>query len=56
MAEFLLSLVIIIAALGGLGLGRVLGRPGIRGSCGGLAGTAKDSCPCRDATREKPSP
>ncbi len=54
MAEFLLSLVIIAAALAGLGLGRLFGRPGLRGSCGGLTGD--QSCACKDAHQEKSAP
>jgi hypothetical protein len=56
MAEFLLSLVIIVAALAGLGLGRLLGRPGLKGSCGGLAGTGDGSCACRDASEKGTAP
>lgn len=56
MAEFLLSLVIIVAALAGLGLGRLLGRPGIKGSCGGLAGRSAGTCACADRSGEKSAP
>jgi len=43
MAGFLLSLAIILLAIGGLAVGVMLGRPPIRGSCGG-AGC--ESCGC----------
>jgi len=56
MVEFLLSLVIIVAALAGLGLGRLLGRPGLRGSCGGVAGADDGSCACKDAPQEESAP
>lgn len=36
MAGFLLSLLIILLAIGGLAVGVLLGRPPIRGSCGGV--------------------
>lgn len=56
MATFLLSLVIIIAALAGLGLGSLCGRPGLRGSCGGIAGDGRRACACSTRNRGKEAP
>ncbi|MGB5809876.1 MAG: hypothetical protein WBG86_05050 [Polyangiales bacterium] len=36
MALFIVSFLVFSLAFGGLALGRLLGRDGIRGSCGGL--------------------
>lgn len=55
MAEFFLSLVIIGAALAGLGLGVLFGRPGLKGSCGG-AGATDGACACADQSRETSAP
>ncbi len=44
MATFILSLLIILASLAGLGVGVLLGRSALAGSCGGLACSA-----CRNA-------
>lgn len=45
---YLLSFIVILLALLGLGLGVLAGREPIRGSCGGLGGSACSSChnPC----------
>jgi hypothetical protein len=44
MAQIFLSLIIVIAAMAGLGLGQLLGRKRLKGSCGGLAGTGACAC------------
>ena len=48
MATFLLSVVVVLLAVAGLAVGRVLGRPPLRGSCGGLGCEgACSTCPKR---------
>ncbi len=49
MAGFLLGLLIFIAALAGLGLGVICGRPAPRGSCGGIAGEGACACSGRSS-------
>lgn len=44
MATFMFSLVIVLLAIGGLGLGVVAGRAPIKGSCGGVAGINGINC------------
>ena len=54
MASFLLSLIIIIAALAGLGLGVLCGRRPLAGSCGGITGTGPCACdPGQDQERAR---
>lgn len=38
MEVFLLSLLMMLLVFAGMGIGRLFGRSGIRGSCGSLAG------------------
>ncbi len=48
MATFLLSILVVLAAVAGLAAGVVLGRPPVRGSCGGLGcDGACTTCPKR---------
>ena len=53
MAVFIISLVLMLAAVAAMAVGRLFGRTGIRGSCGSLAGMdggercAACSRPCR---------
>ncbi len=47
METFVLTFVIILISLAGLGIGILFGRPGLRGSCGSLScieGTACTAC------------
>jgi hypothetical protein len=44
MAQIFLSLIIVLAAMAGLGLGQLLGRRRLKGSCGGLAGSGACAC------------
>jgi hypothetical protein len=46
MATFILSLIIILASLAGLGIGALCGRPHLRGGCGGAVGTQGGACAC----------
>lgn len=49
MASFLLSLIIIVAALAGLGLGLLCGRRPLTGTCARLPGQSACACePTRD--------
>ena len=48
MATFLLSLVIVVLSLAGLGLGVLAGRGRLRGGCGGEA----SECACREQDRK----
>ncbi len=53
--ELLIAPLIVLLAAGGLGLGLVLGRGPLRGSCGGpdcLAGDACGVCPKRRARED----
>ncbi len=55
MATFLLSFLLLILALAGLGLGLFFGRPAPAGSCGGLAcipGSACAGCSKRRETKQ----
>ncbi|HPG22672.1 MAG TPA: (Na+)-NQR maturation NqrM [Amaricoccus sp.] len=57
MGTFLLGLLVTLLAFGGLALGVMLGRPPIRGSCGGLAcirGADCAGCPERRARGQQP--
>ena len=56
MAAFILSLVLMLAAFGALAIGRLGGRPGLRGSCGALAGFDGGGCSgaCRRGAAECP--
>ncbi len=48
MGTFILSLTIVVLAIGGMAIGILFGRPPIKGSCGGLAcikGTDCSACP-----------
>ena len=64
MAEILLSFLIFVLAAAGMGIGLLLGRRGIQGSCGGLnniPGAASDcggACrrPCRKRRKTAPAP
>ena len=46
MAGFILSLIIIVLSVAGLGLGGLMGRGRLRGTCGGQAGADGASCAC----------
>lgn len=46
MATFVLSLIIILISLAGLGIGALCGRPQLRGGCGGAVGTQGKACTC----------
>ena len=47
MAVFLVTLLIMLAALAAMGIGLLLGRGGIRGGCGSLSGVDGGSaCAC----------
>lgn len=46
MATFILSLIIILVSLTGLGIGALCGRPHLRGGCGGAVGTQGKACAC----------
>jgi hypothetical protein len=46
MAAFILSLIIILVSLIGLGIGALCGRPHLRGGCGGAVGTQGKACAC----------
>ena len=57
MGTFVLGLLVTLLAIGGLALGVILGRPPIRGSCGGLAcikGANCAGCPQRRTERVGP--
>jgi uncharacterized protein len=48
MGQFLITLGIVLLAVGGLSLGVIMGRPPIKGSCGGLScipGAGCAACP-----------
>ncbi|MDO6587840.1 (Na+)-NQR maturation NqrM [Salipiger sp. 1_MG-2023] len=50
MAEFLITLGVLLCAVAGLGIGAIFGRAPIKGSCGGLsciAGADCAACPNR---------
>jgi hypothetical protein len=49
MQTFLLSLILILAAIGGLAVGVIFKREPLRGSCGGVACANGGSCGCRRA-------
>ena len=50
MAGFILCVMVILLAMGGLGIGVALGRAPLRGSCGGLScAGACSACPKRRA-------
>lgn len=52
MATLILAIVLVTLAMLGLGLGVVLGRAPLKGSCGGSVCTRAISCAgCRAATR-----
>jgi len=59
MTVFLLTVLLMLAAVAAMAIGRLLGRAGIRGSCGALTGfdgggkCALCSRPCRQARRGK---
>lgn len=44
MMTFLITLALVVLAIGGLSLGVILGREPIKGSCGGLACIPDASC------------
>ena len=46
MATFVLSLIIILVSLAGLGVGALCGRPCLRGGCGAAVGTQGEACAC----------
>lgn len=46
MATFILSLIIILISIAGLGIGVLWGRPLLRGGCGGAVGTQGEDCAC----------
>lgn len=54
MATFILTLLIILASLAGLGVGVLLGRSALAGSCGGLAcgGCRKAGSPACKTSRK----
>jgi hypothetical protein len=54
MAQIFLSLIIVLAAMAGLGLGQLLGRTRLKGSCGGVAGSGACAC-APEPDRETPS-
>lgn len=54
--EILIAIPIVVLAAGGLGLGLVLGRGPVRGSCGGAAcgsGLGCGGCPRRRAAEKE---
>lgn len=52
MSTFLLAFAIILLAIGGLALGVLLGRPPLKGSCGGLSCLKGTDCgACRAARK-----
>ena len=58
MAVFGISLLIMLIAVAAMSIGRLLGREGIRGSCGALAGIDGGACsscerPCARRRREQ---
>ncbi len=56
MATFILSLIIILIALAGLGIGALCGRPPLRGGCGGIVGTQGRACACDSKASRRPQP
>ena len=54
MAGFLLSVILILAAIAGLALGVLCGRRPPSGSCGGVAGSGR--CVCDPQAGREPSP
>jgi len=46
MATFILSLIIILVSLAGLGIGALCGRPCLRGGCGGALRSQDGACAC----------
>ncbi len=55
MATFILSLIIILFALAGLGIGVLCGRP-LRRGCGGVAGLYGGECDCISDADRRPRP
>ena len=53
MAGFILCLIIIVLSVAGLGLGVLMGRGRLRGSCGGQVGGDEVSCACETRLRPK---
>jgi len=51
--EFALSFAVLLAAIAGMAIGVLNGRPAIRGSCGGLNGAGCGACTTRCATRQQ---
>ena len=56
MATFVLSLIIILAALAGLGIGVLCGRPYLRGGCGGALRSQGEACACEPKPRTGSAP
>ena len=46
MVTFILSLIIILVSLAGLGIGALCGRPRLPGGCGGAVGPQGEACAC----------
>jgi hypothetical protein len=46
MATFILSLIIIVASLAGLGIGVLCGRPRLPAGCGGALDSQGGACAC----------
>lgn len=56
MASFVLSLIIILVSLAGLGIGALCGRPHLRGGCGGAVGTQGGACACVHKSGRRSAP
>lgn len=52
LVEFALSFAVLLAAIAGMAIGVMNGRPAIRGSCGGLNGKACGVCTAGCAGRQ----